>query len=153
MEVFRQSVRRTHHPQVGLATGVVRRRLCRSCPLTIIRSPMGVELAIDRPELLPDISVVNQQEPPSLGVSCARDPHSSIQYPSLNALGDRLICDPSHGAGRVKGFSQVHASNVITWTRPGRVGTPRYLGVVAKAMSCPSRASIASGAICFGGLR
>ena len=68
--------------------------------------PHGV--LIERSERRLLVRVVEEQEPPVLLVTSAGRPHRGIQDFGLDVVRDGVGLHPSHGAGRIQGFVEIH---------------------------------------------
>ena len=81
---------------------------------------LGEAGAIDRPELGLHVVVVDEHEPPVLGVAAARCPDRSIEDALLHVVRDGVGEDPSHRAGRVQGLVDVHDVSLAHFRRAAR---------------------------------
>ena len=69
-------------------------------------------LAIDRRQLLLDLEIVDEDEPPRLCVPGARSSDGGVEDPSLDVSGNWLAGDAPHGACRVERLPQVHLAEL-----------------------------------------
>jgi hypothetical protein len=63
-----------------------------------------------------DRGVVDQQEPPALGVAAAGRPDRRVEDAGLHVGGDGVGSHPPHGPGGVEGFAHVHAPGLVAAT-------------------------------------